>query len=221
MLRQGMEYYIPFSDAASFGGTRPWFDADCGRTETRTHAAYLVWADARRRRAGDTLQKKRAFNWAAKSCKKALQTVQFKHIGRIGNKLAFYPPSSKAFWSLSKAVESNFCRPSLPPLLGSDGTLAHTAVEKANLFAYLFAESSRLDTVQQRMPLSIAPVQENRAPHSRLTRPRHAAPCELASPRAHVLASRALHPLPAPRAALQSASLVARGSRSALISGRA
>lgn len=43
-------------------------------------------------------------------------------------------------------VESNFCRPSLPPLLGPNGTLAHTAVEKTNLFASLFAESSRLDT---------------------------------------------------------------------------
>ncbi|XP_022838082.1 uncharacterized protein LOC111365117 [Spodoptera litura] len=146
VLRQGMEYYIPFSDVASSGGTRPWFDADCGRAEAQKQAAYLAWADARRRRADDIHQKKRAFNRAAKSCKKALRMARFNHIGRIGNKLASYPAGSKAFWSLAKAVESNFCRSSLPPLLRSDGTLAHTAVEKANLFASLFAESSRLDT---------------------------------------------------------------------------
>lgn len=43
-------------------------------------------------------------------------------------------------------MESNFCRPSLPPLLKPDKSLVHTALEKANLFASLFAEYSRLDT---------------------------------------------------------------------------
>lgn len=91
-------------------------------------------------------------NTYAKSCKKVMRRSRFDHISHIGNKLASYPAASKAFWTLAKSVESNFCRPSLPPLIKPDGSLAHTAEEKANLFASLFAESSRLDPGDARPP---------------------------------------------------------------------
>ncbi|KAI8421884.1 hypothetical protein MSG28_009816 [Choristoneura fumiferana] len=58
------------------------------------------------------------------SCKKVIRKARFLHVGCI-----------------AKSVEYNFCRPSLPPLLKSDKSLAHTAAEKANLFA----ENLRLD----------------------------------------------------------------------------
>ncbi|KAJ8716476.1 hypothetical protein PYW07_003103 [Mythimna separata] len=146
VLRQGMEYYIPFSDVSVSGGALPWFSAECGRANALKRAAYRAWVDSRTRNSLDVSEKKKAFNRAAKSCKKVMQRARFDHISRIGNKLASYPAGSKAFWSLAKSVESNFCRPSLPPLLRPDGSLAHTAEEKANLFASLFAESSRLDS---------------------------------------------------------------------------
>ncbi|RVE49051.1 hypothetical protein evm_006297 [Chilo suppressalis] len=145
VLRLGMEYFIPYSDVSLFGKARPWFGPQCARAEMLKHEAYLAWADARQCKARDTSQKKKAFNKAAKSCKKALQRARFDHISRVGHKLASYPAGSKAFWSLAKSIEGNFCRPSLPPLLKPDGSLAHTADEKANLFASLFAEYSRLD----------------------------------------------------------------------------
>ncbi|CAH2090623.1 unnamed protein product [Euphydryas editha] len=81
-------------------------------------------------------------------------SARFKHISHIGAKLASYPSGSKAFWSLAKAAESNFCRPSLPPLLRTDGSLAHSAKEKADLFASLFAENSRLDVAGKAPPIS-------------------------------------------------------------------
>ena len=155
VLRQGMEYYIPFSDVTMSGEARPWFGAECNRADALKHAAYLAWVDARTRKTNDVSQRKRAFNRAAKSCKKVLRRARFDHISRIGNKLASYPAGSKAFWSLAKSVESNFCRPSLPPLLRPDGSLAHSAEEKANLFASLFAESSRLDPGGARPPTSL------------------------------------------------------------------
>lgn len=145
VLRLGMEYFIPFSEVSSSGQARPWFGPECRRAEALKHQAYLDWVDARQRKATDIRDKKRTFNRLAKSCKKVLKKARFDHIGRIGNKLASYPAGSKAFWSLAKAVEANFCRPTLPPMQRPDGTLAHTAKEKANLFASLFAESSRLD----------------------------------------------------------------------------
>ena len=146
VVRLAMEYFIPFADVPLSSNARPWFGAECRRAEALKHEAYLAWADARHRKAKDTREKKRAFNRAAKLCKKALKRARFDRIRRIGNKLASYPAGSKAFWSLAKSIEANFCRPSLPPLLKPDGSLAHTAEEKADLFANLFAENSRIDS---------------------------------------------------------------------------
>lgn len=78
--------------------------------------------------------------------------ARFDHIDRIGGKLASYPSGSKAFWSLAKGVEANFCRPTLPTLQKLDGTLTHTAADKANLLASLFVENSRLVTSNQTPP---------------------------------------------------------------------
>ncbi|XP_045449132.1 uncharacterized protein LOC123657655 [Melitaea cinxia] len=154
VIRQGMEYFIPYSDVATNGKARPWFDVDCYRAEAKKRSAYTAWAEARTRKSPNSRNLKKAFNQAAKSCKRTLRRARFNHISRIGAKLASYPSGSKAFWSLAKAVESNFCRPSLPPLLRTDGSLAHSAKEKADLFASLFAENSRLDVAGKAPPIS-------------------------------------------------------------------
>ncbi|KAJ8728521.1 hypothetical protein PYW07_006217 [Mythimna separata] len=146
VVRQAMEYYIPYSDVPVGSSARPWFNADCAEAEKRKHSAFLAWVDARDRKAPDLSSKKRAFNHAAKSYKKALRKARFDRISHIGQKLSAQPSGSRAFWSLAKSVEANFCRPTLPPLVRPDGTLAHTAREKAGLFASLFAHNSRLDT---------------------------------------------------------------------------
>ncbi|KAJ8737115.1 hypothetical protein PYW07_000386 [Mythimna separata] len=118
VLRQAMEYYIPYSDVP----------------------------DARDRKAPDLSSKKRAFNHALKSHKKALRKARFDRITQIGKKLSAQPSGSRAFWSLAKSVAANFCRPTLPPLVKPDGTPAHAAREKAGLFASLFGHNLRLDT---------------------------------------------------------------------------
>ncbi|KAJ8708925.1 hypothetical protein PYW07_013529 [Mythimna separata] len=146
VVRQAMEYYIPYSDVPIGGSARPWFNADCAEAEKNKHSAFLTWVDARDRKAPDLSSKKRAFNHAAKSYKKALRKARFDRITHIGKKLSAQPAGSRAFWSLAKSVEANFCRPTLPSLVRPDGTLAHTAREKAGLFASLFARNSRLDT---------------------------------------------------------------------------
>ncbi|KAJ8716388.1 hypothetical protein PYW07_003015 [Mythimna separata] len=146
VVRQAMEYYIPYSDVPVGSSARPWFNADCAEAEKRKHSAFLAWVDARDRKAPDLSSNKRAFNHAAKSYKKALRKARFDRISHIGQKLSAQPSGSRAFWSLAKSVEANFCRPTLPPLVRPDGTLAHTAREKAGLFASLFANNSRLDT---------------------------------------------------------------------------
>ncbi|KAJ8706882.1 hypothetical protein PYW07_012960 [Mythimna separata] len=141
-----MEYYIPYSDVPIGGLARPWFNADCAEAEKLKQSASLTWVDARERKAPDLSSKKRAFNHAAKSYKKALRKARFDRITHIGKKLSTQPAGSRVFWSLAKSVETNVCRPTLPPLVRSGGTLARTAREKASVFASLFARNSRLDT---------------------------------------------------------------------------
>lgn len=154
VIRQGMEYFIPFSDVPHGHNARPWFNTDCASAEARKESAYQAWVRARdcNERARRVRAKKKAFNSAAKRCKKVIRKARFDHVSRIGARLASYPAGSKQFWSLSKSVESNFCRPTLPPMLRPDGTLAHTATEKANLFASLFAGNSRLDANRANPP---------------------------------------------------------------------
>lgn len=152
VIKRAMEYFIPFSNTSPSGNARPWFSPACASAESQKQTAYLAWVDARNKKASDTRNKKKAYNKAAKSCKKVIRKARFDRIGRLGAKLAAYPAGSKAFWSLAKSVESNFSRPSLPPLLKPDGSLAHAAVEKANLFATQFAEASRLDTSGETPP---------------------------------------------------------------------
>ncbi|KAJ8704095.1 hypothetical protein PYW07_013389 [Mythimna separata] len=115
-----MEYFIPYSDVPVGSSARPWFNADCAEAEKRKHSAFPSWVDARDRKAPDLSSKKRAFNLAAKSYKKALRKAHFDRISHIGQKLSALPSDSRAFWSLAKSVEANFCRPTLPPLVRPD-----------------------------------------------------------------------------------------------------
>ncbi|XP_039748169.1 uncharacterized protein LOC120625207 [Pararge aegeria] len=145
VIRQAMEFFIPFSDVSLAGKTPPWYNAECASAEARKQSAFVAWADARAHKALDVRDKKKEFNIAAKSYKRVLKKSRFGRTNRIGRKLAALPSGSKAFWSLAKSVEANFCRSSLPPLQKPDGSLAVSAAEKANLLASLFAENSRLD----------------------------------------------------------------------------
>ncbi|XP_045450409.1 uncharacterized protein LOC123659201 [Melitaea cinxia] len=145
VIRQGMEYFIPFADVSLDGKIHRWYNAECAEAAARKDSAFAAWAEARTLKSPDITTRKRAFNSAAKSYKRVLKKAHFNRIKRIGAQLASHPRGSRAFWSLSKSVEMSFCRPSLPPLLKPDGSLAFTATDKANLLANLFAENSLLD----------------------------------------------------------------------------
>ncbi|CAG4951785.1 unnamed protein product [Colias eurytheme] len=153
VIRQGMEYYIPFSDVLAVDKARPWFNKECRQADHVKQNAFKAWVDARTRKLPDVGAKKRSFNRAAKLCKKVLKKARHEHIRRTGEKLAKYPPGSKAFWSLAKAIESNFSQSSIPPLLKPDGNLAHTAKEKADVLASLFAKNSHLDDTNLSPPI--------------------------------------------------------------------
>ncbi|CAH2103942.1 unnamed protein product [Euphydryas editha] len=80
VLRQGMEYYISFTDRSALMAARPKFNIDCSCPEAQRNIAYLAWVNAHNHKAADVDQRKKAYNRATKSCKKALRKARFDQI---------------------------------------------------------------------------------------------------------------------------------------------
>lgn len=145
VILQGMELYIPSSLIPVGGRSQPWFGRSCKAALERKQENFQNWANAVALRDPNTKKLKKQYNSSSRSFKKAIAEARFKHIGRIGRRLSRLPSGTRAFWSLAKAVLGNFCKSSLPSLHKEDGSLAHSAKEKADLLGSLFAENSNLD----------------------------------------------------------------------------
>lgn len=145
VVLQGMELFIPSSVVPIGGKSQPWFGHSCKVAIRQKQASYQAWANAAAVQDVNTSVLKKKYNFASRSCKRAVAKAKLKHIGGIGEKLVRLPSGTRAFWSLAKAVQGNFCKPSLPPLHREDESLAHDAKEKADLLGSLFASNSTLD----------------------------------------------------------------------------
>lgn len=145
VVLQGMECFIPNSRVRVGGRSQPWFNRSCADAAKAKRAAYKTWAAASMGKDPKTDELKKRLNAASRLAKKTAKRARCAHISRIGEQLASYPSGSRAFWSLAKAAEGNFCRSALPPLRKPDDSLAHSAKEKADIFGSLFASNSTLD----------------------------------------------------------------------------
>ena len=145
VVHMGMELFIPNAKIPVGGRSRPWYNATCRATAHQKQSAYMAWNRARRCRDPCVAEERRKFNAASRANKKAIAEAKAEHVARIGERLGRHPSGSRAFWSLAKAAQGNFCQTSLPPLRKSDDTLAHSAKEKADLLVHLFASNSTLD----------------------------------------------------------------------------
>ncbi|XP_061704547.1 uncharacterized protein LOC133515918 [Cydia pomonella] len=118
-------------------------------------AAYKAWTKVVANKDPNVSDVKRKLNAALRSSKKGIARAKYDFVGRIGEKLAGYPTGSRAFWSFAKAAEGNFCQSSLPPLRKTDGDLAHSAKEKADLLGTLFASISTMNDDGSAVPPTI------------------------------------------------------------------
>ncbi|CAH0404519.1 unnamed protein product [Chilo suppressalis] len=91
----------------------------------------------------DLISKGTRNRWFNRDCADAV-SPDAQRVARTGHELLTHPTGSRSFWRLAKAVQHNFCQPSLPPLRCPDGSLAHEPQEKADLLAKLFAANSRI-----------------------------------------------------------------------------
>ncbi|CAG4916568.1 unnamed protein product [Colias eurytheme] len=142
---QGMELFIPNSVVPVGGKSQPWYGRPCKMAARLKQECFHAWAEAMSNKDPNASALKKRYNSAARAYKRKISTAKSEFIGSIGEKLLRYPSGSRAFWSLAKAVQGNFCKPSLPPLRREDDTLAHSSKEKADLLGALFASNSTLD----------------------------------------------------------------------------
>ncbi|CAK1596057.1 unnamed protein product [Parnassius mnemosyne] len=145
VVLQGMELFIPSSVVPIGGRSQPWFGRSCKTALRSKQECYQAWAAASATRDVNTSTLKKKYNFASRSFKRVIAKAKSEHIGRIGEKLVRLPSGTRAFWSLAKAVQGNFCKPSLPSLHREDDSLAHDAKDKADLLGSLFASNSTLD----------------------------------------------------------------------------
>ncbi|CAF4937092.1 unnamed protein product [Pieris macdunnoughi] len=155
VVLQGMELFILFSAVPIGGKSQPWFKRSCKAASRRKRECFKAWAEAAKSRDANTSELKTAYNSASRFFKREITKAKSEHIARFGEGLAQLPSGTRAFWSLAKAVQGNFCQPAIPPLHREDDSLAHTAKEKADLLGCLFASNSTLDD-QGRSPPTIS-----------------------------------------------------------------
>ncbi|XP_013175252.1 PREDICTED: uncharacterized protein LOC106123457 [Papilio xuthus] len=145
VVLQGMDLFIPSSVVPIGGSSRPWFGRSCKLAARYKQDCYRAWAEASAARDVNTSQLKKKYNSASRSFKRVIAKAKSEHVASIGERLVHLPSGTRAFWSLAKAVQGNFCKPSLPSLRRGDDSMAHTAKEKADLLGSLFAANSTLD----------------------------------------------------------------------------
>lgn len=167
VLLQGMACFIPNSVVPVGGKARPWFDKSCAEDSKRKRESYLAYTAAQVDRNPNASNLKKEYNAASRAFKRRISRAKFKHISKIGEKLTGFPSGSRAFWSLAKAVQGNFCRSSFPPLRKPDDELVYDAKDKADLLACLFASNSTLDDGGETPPT--IPRWESSMPEIRIT----------------------------------------------------
>ena len=149
-MAAGMDAYVP-SSVRSFSPSNPWFDRACSRAIQTREGAYQSWKSL------PSPEMHANFISARNRCKAIIRKAKHSFIKRKCDRLTS-TPTEKPFWSLAKNILNNFCNSNFPPLFKSDGSIANTPSEKANLFGSLFSSNSNLDDsnapLPQTLPLS-------------------------------------------------------------------
>ena len=136
VILDGMGRFIP-SSTKSFSPQNPWFDGNCSLALRERDNAYREWKNSP---SPITLAN---FHSARNRCRDILRRTKRTFIKRKCADL-HGSPTDKNFWPLVKNISNNFCKSAFPPLIRSDGSVANTPSEKANLFGLLFSSNSTL-----------------------------------------------------------------------------
>ena len=133
----GMEAYIP-STTKTFSPTKPWFDHACSLAIQSRERAYRSYKDSPSELSLNIFRSAR--NRCAIQIRRAKSAFYKQKVEKLSSS-----PTDKCFWSLAKKLSNNFCNSTFPPLIRSDGSIACSPTDKANLFGSQFSSNSSLN----------------------------------------------------------------------------
>ena len=137
IILSGMEAYIPFSYPLT-NAKKPWFNHACSNAIRDKERAF------NRYRRQPTPDSHHAYICARNRAKSILRSAKNTFIRNKCSELS-NSNSSRSFWHLAKNLSNNFTSSSFPPLFRSDGTIAVSSTDKAELFVETFSSNSTLD----------------------------------------------------------------------------
>ena len=137
VILSGMEAYIPYSYPPP-NSKKPWFNHACSTAVHNKEVAF------RRYRRQQTPLNHSLYVSARNRAKSVLRLSKCKFIRSKCHELS-HSNSSRSFWHLTKNLCNNFTSSSFPPLFHSDGSVAVSSPDKAELFAQTFSSNSTLD----------------------------------------------------------------------------
>ena len=141
ILQLGMACFIPHSHSPGGKNSPKWFSPECAVAVKEKNLSFKTL------KSDPSLDNLEAYRVSRNSCSVIIDAAKKDFVKRTAMKLSACPSGSRAFWSLSKAICSNFSSSSFPPLTDSNGTSVTDSFEKANIFADTFALNSTLPGV--------------------------------------------------------------------------
>ena len=136
VILAGMEAFIPYS--LSISNSKPWFNTACAKALSKKKKAFKHWC------LFPSAASHRLYITARNHSNSVLRSCKSNFIKRKCSLLSS-SNSGRPFWTLVKSLRHNLSSSSFPPLFRSDGSVATSPAEKANLFAEIFSSTSVLN----------------------------------------------------------------------------
>ena len=147
VILMGMELHIPKKqNRIGHCRSQPWFNKACADAVSLKNKSHGIWKSKK------TVENHAHYISARNTCKTIINTTKKSFEQRKCNELASCPSGSRKFWSLAKTIGKNFNTSSFPPMSSLDGSVVSDSVEKANLFADIFASNSCLNDSGKVLP---------------------------------------------------------------------
>ena len=139
-------HWVPHTSHTTKTSDQPWFGPECRVASDTKYRAWVAYkrrpSEGNRQRLREASQRMRhTQEWASEQWKADLRRKL--RGGQVGN---------KRWWGLVKEQQGEVRGTSIPSLLREDGSLAHSAQDKANLLARQFAGKMTIPEPERTIP---------------------------------------------------------------------
>ena len=146
VILDGMNFFIPSRSNLGSPFSPKWFNFKCAASIELKQKAFHVF------KSDPSIANHQAYRKARNVCNDTINQAKKEFISHTAHKLSNCPSGSKSFWSLANRISKNFCGSSFPPMIKNDGSIVSDPLEKANLFASMFASNSTIDDTGKTPP---------------------------------------------------------------------